>query len=70
MVYLAGVIGFIGGFFIGQVILMRLLKNYSNEEILENKSLRWTYGMLNWVIAGLGSYSVVMFYNHYGTLFK
>lgn len=69
MVYLAGVIGFIGGFFIGQIILMRLLKDYSNEEILKNKNLRRTYGILNWMFAALGSYSMVWAYKEYWPLF-
>ena len=59
MVYIIGVIGFISGFMLGQMLLLRLLKNVSNEELMENRSLRWKYGVLNWAIAILTSVSAV-----------
>lgn len=69
MVYLAGIIGLIGGFSLGQMVLLRLLKDYSNEEIMQNKNLRWTYGVLNWLVAILGSTAMVWAYKQYWPLF-
>ena len=62
MVYLVGVLGFIGGFVLGQALLMRLLKGRTKEELLSDKYLKWKYGTLNWLIAALGSASAVMLY--------
>lgn len=63
MVYIAGIIGFIGGFVIGQLILLRLLKDVSQEELLKNKNLGWTYGVFNWFFAIMGAVSTVYAYN-------
>lgn len=65
MIYLVGTIGFICGFFLGQTILLKILRNVSNEELLDNKSLQWKYGMLNWLIAVLTAASAVWLYNMY-----
>lgn len=51
MVYLFGTLGFIAGFIAGQIVLARLLRGVSRDRLLEDKSLRWKYGLLNWVIA-------------------
>lgn len=65
MVYVVGVIGFICGFIVGQYWLLKLLKGRSREELLQSKRLRWTYGVLNWLVAGLGAYMFVFFYRYY-----
>lgn len=65
MVYVFAVIGFIIGFVIGQIILLRLLKDRTNEEILNNRSLKWTYGLLNWVTAAIGAYIFTFLYNYF-----
>ncbi|MEM7618528.1 MAG: hypothetical protein AAF244_03990, partial [Pseudomonadota bacterium] len=57
--------GFVCGFFVGQFLLLRLLKDRPTEELLNNKSLKWTYGVLNWIIAGIGAYSFVFLYQYY-----
>lgn len=62
MVYIIGILGFIGGFIIGQYILLQMLKNRSREELLNDTSLRYTYGILNWIVAGIGSYLCVTAY--------
>ena len=51
MIYAIGTIGFICGFFLGQVLLLHFLRNVPKEELIENKSLHWKYGMLNWAVA-------------------
>lgn len=65
MIYVVGTIGFVCGFFLGQVVLMRILRNVPNEELLENKALQWKYGMLNWLVAVLTAASAVWLYKQY-----
>jgi len=62
MIYLVGTIGFILGFFLGQLILLRLLKNIPNDELMEKKETLWKYGFLNWIVAVLTSASAVWLY--------
>ena len=65
MVYVVGILGFMGGFCLGLMILKRLLKDRSREELLVSEKLKWTYGVFNWLIAALGAYSAVIVYNLY-----
>ncbi len=65
MVYLFGGIGFFLGFFAGQLLLLRLLKDRSREDLLKDSSLKWTYGLLNWMTAGLGAWLGVTIYTLY-----
>lgn len=65
MVYVAGIFGFLAGFLAGQYFLLRLLKNYSNDEILNDPSIKWKFGTLNWIIAIAGGYLAVTFYNYF-----
>ena len=68
MVYLVGIIGFIGGFFAGQMLLLVILRHKSKKELLEDDSIKWLYGTLNWILAGLGAYIFVQYYNEYQAL--
>lgn len=65
MIYVAGIVGFIGGFLVGQMALYFLLRHKSKEELLEDKSLKFKYGLLNWGFAALGSYSFIEMYKLY-----
>ena len=65
MVYIIGIIGFIGGFIVGQALLLYLLKDRPMEELVNNRLVKWTYGLLNWVVAGIGAYSFVFLYQQY-----
>jgi hypothetical protein len=65
MIYIIGTVGFIAGFVLGQILLMRWLKEYSKEELLENKDLHWKYGFFNWVVAIVTSASSVWLYRHF-----
>ena len=65
MVYVAGVIGFIGGFVAGQMLLMFLLRNVSKEDLLNDPYIKVKYGLLNWIIAILGCYSTIWMYQRY-----
>lgn len=65
MVYLAGVFGFVGGFAFGLMVLHFLLRHKKRRELLEDKNLKWTYGLLCWALAALGAYSFVEMYRLY-----
>lgn len=65
MVYVAGIIGFVCGFSLGLWVLSYLLKGRSREDLLQDKSLRWTYGLLAWAMAAITSYSAVALYKYY-----
>lgn len=69
MVYIVGIIGFIAGFALGQLILYALLRHKSQEELLNDSYLKWTYGILNWGIAALVSYVCVNQYSYYAALY-
>lgn len=65
MVYVAGVIGFIGGFVAGQMLLLFLLRNVSKEDLLNDPYIKVKYGLMNWIIAILGCYSTIWMYQRY-----
>ncbi len=65
MVYVAGIIGFFGGFFLGQMYLFFRLRNVSNKDLFDDKYIKWKYGLINWAFAIIGSYSAVSMYETY-----
>mgnify|MGYP000533456473 CR=1 FL=1 len=65
MIYVMGILGFFGGFIFGQMVLYFFLRHKSKDELLKNGSLKWTYGLANWVFAGLGSYGLIALYQQY-----
>jgi hypothetical protein len=65
MVYVVGTMGFFAGFALGILILKGLLRDRSTEELLENRGLKWTYGLMAWIIAAVSSYASVEVYNLY-----
>jgi ABC-type antimicrobial peptide transport system permease subunit len=65
MIYLIGILGFIGGFIFGQMVLYFMLRHKKREELLNDPYIKWTYGTVNWVFAGLGSYGFVLLYREY-----
>ncbi len=65
MIYVVGIIGFIAGFALGLKILGYLLKDRSQEDLLQDKSLRMTYGLLAWAIAGLTAFCAIHAYKMY-----
>lgn len=64
MVWVAGVFGFICGFAGGLMLLKRWLKDRSNSELVQDKSLR-TYGIFVWMIAAVTSATAVWLYKYY-----
>jgi hypothetical protein len=65
MIYVAGIVGFVGGFAFGQMLLMFLLNHKTNTDLLNDKKLRTIYGLLNWGLAILGCYSAIEMYRLY-----
>ena len=66
MVYIVGIVGFIGGFCAGQLLLMYMLRHKSNDDLLKDKALR-VYGLLNWLMVALGTIAGITLYHHYFT---
>jgi hypothetical protein len=62
MVYLFGVSGFALGFLAGLFIIQMFLRSYSARQLVNDKSLRWTYGIAVWLMAGLGAWLGVWVY--------
>ncbi len=65
MVYVVGFVGLICGFIAGQMLLYFMLRHKSREELLNDPSLKWKYGILNWLIAVLGASSFMSMYERY-----
>lgn len=65
MIYVVGIAGFVAGFALALRILGYLLKGRSHEDLLEDRGLRMTYGLLAWGIAGLASFCAVVLYKMY-----
>lgn len=65
MVYIFGLFGLVMGFGVGLGVINVLLRHYSVKQIKENPSMRWKYGVLVWIFAGLGSWSGIWIYNNY-----
>ncbi len=65
MVWVAGIFGFIAGFAGGQMLLLRLLKDKTRDELLNDRSLRWRYGVFNWMIAAGTCVLAIGLYRYY-----
>ncbi len=65
MVYLFTVIGFVFGFSVGLGSINVALRYKTKEEIKNDKSLRWKYGVMVWVFALIGGFFGHSIYNNY-----
>lgn len=65
MIYVMGILGFVGGFILGQMVLYFLLRHKSNEELLNDKMLKLKYGLVGWGCAAFGAYSFMEMYKVY-----
>jgi len=65
MVYLFAVIGFVFGFSVGLGSINVALRYKTKEQIQNDKSLRWKYGVLVWAFAIVGGWVGVQIYNIY-----
>ncbi|MCD8562910.1 MAG: hypothetical protein LRY54_02420 [Alphaproteobacteria bacterium] len=63
MIYIMGILGFIGGFAVGQMVLYFLLRHKTKEDLLNDRALKWKYGLLNWGFALLGLWFMVESYH-------
>jgi hypothetical protein len=63
MVYVFGFTGLVLGFVAGLFVINIFLRGYNPAELVKNRSLRWTYGLAAWIIAGLGAWAGVWLYN-------
>lgn len=68
MVYLFGISGFVIGFMVGLLVIHFLLRHKSKRELLEDDSLKWKFGLLNWGLAILGCYVFIQMYEEYQRL--
>ena len=62
---LFGVIGLILGFGLGLGVIGVFLRSVATQDLKENKSIWWTYGLAVWIFAGLGCYAGVFLYGRY-----
>lgn len=65
MIYVMGAIGFVTGFVFGQMLLYFLLRHRKRSELLEDRSLWWQYGIINWACACMGAYGLIELYRLY-----
>ena len=65
MLYVMGIFGFISGFALALKLVGYLLRQRSREELLEDKGLRTTYGLLTWGIAAFTAYCAVLAFKFY-----
>lgn len=65
MIYLVGIVGFVAGFALALRVLAYLLKDRPADDLLGDRGLRFTYGLLAWGIAGLTAFCAIMVYKTY-----
>ncbi|MFP4313005.1 MAG: hypothetical protein ACLFR0_01650 [Alphaproteobacteria bacterium] len=65
MVYVVGTIGFIGGFMAGLLLLNFLLRHKTQDELLNDRYIKWKYGLICWAVAAMGAYAGVQLYQEY-----
>lgn len=68
MTFLMGIAGFIVGFLFGQMLLAFLLRGRGKADILkimEDRRMRFKYGMINWLCAIGGAAFFIETYRHY-----
>lgn len=55
MIYVFGIIGFVLGFAAGLFAVHHYLRGKTRQELIHDKSLRWTYGLAVWASGGIGA---------------
>lgn len=65
MTTIIGIAGFIGGFALGLLLAGYMLRRRSREDLVKNKTLRWTYGLAVWVFGAAGSWGALEVYKTY-----
>ncbi|MBI1327750.1 MAG: hypothetical protein GC136_08930 [Alphaproteobacteria bacterium] len=67
MVYLIGILGFIGGFAAGMWLLAAKLKNVPRDILVRDKEYHKKYGIWPWIMALLCCFAALYLYNYYLT---
>lgn len=65
MVYIFAFVGFAFGFAIGLGIINVLLRNRKIDDVRQNSSAKWTYGLAVWGLAFIGLWLGLTIYNNY-----
>lgn len=65
MVYVVAILGLIAGFVLALHIVGYLLRDRPREDLLTDRGLRMTYGLLAWALAALTSYCAVVVFKYY-----
>lgn len=65
MIYVMGTIGFFLGFAIGQMVIFFMLRHKDRKDLLNDRFLKYTYGLANWGFAGAGAYLMIILYQQY-----
>jgi len=65
MIYACGILGFVLGFIFGLCVINVFLRNYPRSALIQDKSLRWTYGLAVWIFGGLGAWAGILLYQRY-----
>lgn len=68
MVWFVGFIGFLLGFSFGQVIMMRALKDKTDEELRHDKKLQRKWGLFCWGLSIAGAWIAVYVFNNWEAL--
>ena len=65
MVYLFGFFGFVFGFAIGLGLINVLLRHKSMEDIKKDKTAKWKYGLLVWLMSAIGAWAGISVFRFY-----
>lgn len=68
MVWFVGIFGFVMGFSLGQVIMMKALKDKSDEELKHDKTLQRKWGTLCWALSIAAAWAAVYIHNNWDAL--
>lgn len=68
MVYIVGILGFVGGFAMGLWLIAAHLKNVPRETLLNNKDYHKKYGIWPWVTALICCLLALYLYNNWSVL--
>jgi len=67
MAFVFGVLGLILGFGLGLLMISFFVNDIPKQTLLSDRSLRWTYGLPVWIVAGFGAWAGVIVYQHFFT---
>jgi hypothetical protein len=65
MVYIFAFVGFVFGFAVGLGVINVMLRNRKINEVREDQSSKWIYGLTVWGTAFIGLWLGLTIYNNY-----